>query len=179
VTVADFKTALALTLKAEGGYGNDPQDPGGETYKGIARKMNSKWAGWTRIDSLKGRSNFPRCLDDDEELKAQIESFYEVNYWDRINGDKIKNQDIAESIFDFGVNSGVIASAKIAQTVLGEAADGVIGDGTLAKLNQEDPRTFLALFALHKIARYADICKKRPESKKFFFGWVNRTLEGL
>ena len=61
----------------------------------------------------------------------------------------------------------------------GLPATGVVDAATVAKINQEEPRTFLALFALHKIARYADICKKRPDSKKFFFGWVRRALEGV
>ncbi len=56
--MADFKTAIEATLKAEGGYVNDPDDPGGETYKGIARNRNSKWSGWTHIDLLKNKCVF-------------------------------------------------------------------------------------------------------------------------
>ena len=49
---ASFKPAFDATMRNEGGYGNDPQDPGGETYRGIARKFHSKWEGWTTIDAL-------------------------------------------------------------------------------------------------------------------------------
>lgn len=177
--MADFATAFALTMKAEGGYGNDPQDPGGETYKGIARKMNSKWEGWIVIDLMKKAPNFPANLDGNAELQARIKDFYEVNYWDRVRGDDIDNQHIAESIFDFAVNAGPIASAKLAQITVGTEPDGVIGAITVQKINADDPRAFLALFALNKIARYVGICDKRQESKKFFFGWVKRTLEAV
>ena len=177
--MADFTTAFGLTMKAEGGYGNDPQDPGGETYKGIARKMNSKWDGWVIIDMMKQENNFPANLNDNTQLQEKIKAFYEVNYWDKICGDAIKNQDIAESIFDFAVNAGPIASAKLAQTTVSAEPDGVIGPQTIEKINADDPRAFLAVFALHKIARYVSICDKRHESKKFFFGWVKRTLEGI
>jgi lysozyme family protein len=34
--MADFASAFAASMKAEGGYVNDPQDPGGETYKSDA-----------------------------------------------------------------------------------------------------------------------------------------------
>ena len=61
--MADFASAFAATMKAEGGYVNDPQDPGGETYKVIACKMNSKWDGWTIIDLAKKEKNFPANLD--------------------------------------------------------------------------------------------------------------------
>jgi lysozyme family protein len=163
--MADFATAFDLTMKAEGGYVNDPQDPGGETYKGIARKMNSKWDGWTLIDMAKKENNFPANLDG--------------NFWDKIRCDEIKDQGIAASIFDFAVNAGTIASAKLAQFTVGAEPDGVIGNVTLEKINAFDPRTFLALFALNKIARYLHICEKRKDSKKFFYGWVKRTLEAI
>jgi len=51
--MADFNQALQMVLQNEGGYVNDPNDPGGETYKGIARKMNSNWIGWQLIDLQK------------------------------------------------------------------------------------------------------------------------------
>jgi lysozyme family protein len=176
---ASFKPAFEATLRNEGGYGNDPQDPGGETYRGIARKFHSKWEGWSTIDNLKKKSNFPRSLDQDATLLAQIQDFYQHQFWDKIRGDEIENQDIAESIFDFAVNAGISASVTLAQTACGLEADGVMGKDTLTALNQQDPKTFLALFALHKIARYVHIVDKRPESRKFFFGWVKRTLEGV
>lgn len=177
--MADFESAFAKTMKAEGGYVNDPQDPGGETYKGIARKMNSKWDGWITIDMAKKERNFPSSLDSNIPLQDNIKTFYEVNYWDKIRGDEITDQHIADCIFDFAVNAGPITSAKLAQTTVGAEPDGTIGPVTLQKINADDPRAFIALFSLHKIARYVGICDKRQESRKFFFGWVKRTLEVL
>lgn len=177
--MADFATAFAATMKAEGGYVNDPQDPGGETYRGIARKMNSKWDGWTLIDMAKKEKTFPANLDSDQALQEKIKTFYEINYWDKVRGDDITNQHIAESIFDFAVNAGTIASAKLAQITVGAEPDGTIGPVTLQKINADDPRAFLALFALHKIARYIHICENREDSKKFFYGWIKRTVEAL
>ena len=55
--MADFNQALQMVLQNEGGYVNDPNDPGGETYKGIARKMNSNWIGWQLIDLQKKQNN--------------------------------------------------------------------------------------------------------------------------
>ncbi len=177
--MAKFDEAFEATLAAEGDYVNDPKDPGGETYKGIARTRNPKWPGWVNVDVLKTKSNFPYNLNSSEELQLQVRELYEVNYWHKISGDEIENQDIAESIFDFAVNAGPRTSAKLAQITVAAKADGVIGPNTLTKINAEDPRTFLAVFALSKISRYVDICQKRPDSRKYFFGWVRRTLEGV
>jgi lysozyme family protein len=177
--MADFNLAFAETMKAEGGYVNDPDDPGGETYKGIARSRNGKWAGWINIDLLKQKSNFPKNLEDDADLQQKVKDLYEQLYWDKVRGDEIADQDVAESIFDFAVNAGPITSAKLAQMVCESNPDGVIGTVTLEKLNALDKKTFLALFALAKISRYINICEGRQESRKYFYGWVKRTLEGV
>ena len=177
--MADFSTAFEKTMQSEGGYANDPQDPGGETYKGVARKMHSKWEGWPIIDRLRSERGFPANLDSNNQLQQMIREFYEVNYWDKLRCDQIANQDIAEAVFDFGVNAGTSVSAKLAQMSACAEPDGVIGNATIERLNTVDPTTFLALFTVHKIARYVSICERRPTSKKYFFGWVKRALAGV
>ncbi|ODS23311.1 N-acetylmuramidase [Candidatus Endobugula sertula] len=177
--MADFKIAIEATLKAEGGYVNDLDDPGGETYKGIARNRNAKWPGWVNIDLLKNKRQFPKNLEDDVDLQSKVLALYEANYWDKIKGDDITDQDVAESIFDFAVNAGPRTSSKLAQIAVSAKADGVIGPNTLEKINTDNKRAFLATFALAKIGRYVNICENRKESRKYFFGWVRRTLEGM
>jgi len=174
--MANFENALHKVLAHEGGYVNDPDDAGGETYKGVARKIFSKWDGWTIVDLCKKKPNFPKNLDLDTELQHKIEDFYRVNFWDRVKGDDIKHEEVAFAIFDFGVNAGVSTSAVLAQKVLDLDADGVIGNGTVTALNEQDPERFLASFTLAKIARYIYIVNKKPSNKKFFFGWVNRAI---
>ena len=174
--MADFSTALGKVLDNEGGYVSDPSDPGGETYKGIARKIFNKWDGWLLVDIAKRKSGFPANLEQDTDLQQKIKDFYEVNFWDKVNGDNITNQSVAMSIFDFAVNGGVSTSASLAQMVIGEETDGVLGQNSVAALNAFDPDHFLASFTVAKIARYIHIVKKRPESRKYFYGWICRAL---
>ena len=174
--MADFTQAFQLMIAHEGGYGNDPDDPGGETYKGVARKIFSKWDGWTKVDILKRQSGFPANLDKDPELQQNVSDFYRVTFWDKINGDQITNQNVANSIFDFGVNAGSGTSGSLAQMVVGAKSDGVIGPDSISAINSFDPDYFLASFTVAKIARYVNIVKKRPTSRKYFYGWVIRAL---
>jgi lysozyme family protein len=174
--MADFTQAFQLMIAHEGGYGNDPDDPGGETYKGVARKIFSKWDGWTKVDILKRQTGFPANLDKDPELQQNVSDFYRVTFWDKMNGDQITNQDIANSIFDFGVNAGSGTSSTLAQMVVGAKSDGVIGPDSISAINNFDPDHFLASFTVAKIARYVNIVKKRPTSRKYFYGWVIRAL---
>lgn len=174
--MADFSTAFQLVIANEGGYGNDPDDPGGETYKGVARNIFSKWSGWTTVDILKRQSDFPANLDKDADLQQAVSDFYQVNFWDKINGDQISNQDVANSIFDFGVNAGIATSSSLAQMVVGATTDGVIGPDSISGINDFNPEHFLAAFTVAKIARYINIVKKRPTSRKYFYGWICRAL---
>jgi len=176
--MAEFIIAFRSTILNEGGYVNDPDDPGGETYKGITRKMNSKWEGWITIDLLKRQAGFPGNIDRDAEIRQQVGEFYLVNFWNKIKGDEISNQAVAGSIFDFAVNAGAGTSISLAQMVVEANPDGVSGPETVNKINAFNPDHFLAAFTVAKIARYVNIVKKRPTSRKYFYGWVIRALGG-
>lgn len=174
--MSEFNIALQKTLVHEGGYVDDPDDPGDETYKGVARAMHSKWTGWELVDRHKNRPGFPATLDKDAQLQEEIVRFYQMNFWDALSGDRIENQTVADSVFDFAVNSGLHTAVALVQMVVGADVDGVLGSETLAKLNAFDPGYFLAAFTVGKIARYMAIIKNRPTSKKYLYGWVSRAL---
>src|SRR3712207_6059069 len=57
-----FDIALERTLEFEGWYSKHPADPGGETYRGIARRHHPSWPGWALIDEAKQRPGFPGTL---------------------------------------------------------------------------------------------------------------------
>ncbi len=144
--MADFKQALQLVLKYEGGYGFDKDDPGGETYKGIARNVNSKWEGWVKIDKLKKQASFPKNLDADGDLQESVEHFYKSTYWDSVQGDKIQSQNIANSIFIFALNAGVKTTSSLAQMAVYVKPDGVLEAGSLKAINNISEELFLASF---------------------------------
>ncbi|MBC7947752.1 MAG: N-acetylmuramidase [Chitinophagaceae bacterium] len=135
--MANFLLAYKKTAKMEGGYANDPVDRGGETWRGVARKMWPKWKGWDIVDDHKKRSGFPRHLSTDSELQKHVLSFYKTNFWDAMRGDELLNQGVAESIYDSGVNMGVSQAIKLAQRVLGIPATGRMDKTTLNKLNNK------------------------------------------
>ena len=169
--MADFNPAFQKVLRDEGGFKltDIPDDRGGMTYAGIARNANPDWPGWNLVD----HKEFGEVLTD------MVRKFYKSGYWDRIRGDDLANQSVAENIFNFGVNTGVGVAAKLAQLIVGAAPDGTIGPATVEKLNTVDPEAFKKAYALAKIARYADICNRNKTPSQFLLGWLNRTLSGL
>lgn len=174
--MAEFIKSFRKTIDAEGGYVNDPDDPGGETWKGISRKNWPDWSGWQIIDSLKKLPDFPASLEKSAELREEVGTLYLSKFWNKLHGDYINSQEVADSIFDFGVNGGIETAIVMAQQIAGAKPDGVVGEKTLEAINRFNPDHFLAAFTVAKIARYLAICKKRPTSKKYFYGWVDRAI---
>jgi len=108
-----------------------------------------------------------------------VREFYRVEFWDRIRGDEITQQAVAESIFNFAVNTGLSVAVKLAQLIVGVTPDGAVGPKTIEKFNAVEADSFKKAYALAKIARYADICNRNKPQSKFLLGWINRTLKGL
>jgi lysozyme family protein len=170
--MADFNAAFEKMIADEGGYvlHNVAGDTGGMTYAGIARNKNPNWPGWNLID---------HDATSNPLLTGMVRNFYKVEFWDHIRGDEIANQVVAESVFNFGVNTGMGVAVKLAQLIVGATPDGAVGPATLQKFNAIDGEAFRKSYALAKITRYADICNKNRTQSKFLLGWINRTLSGL
>lgn len=169
--MADFQPAYERMIVNEGGYvlHQVQGDRGGLTYAGIARNMNPQWPGWAHVD----RGDTPPS--------QLVRDFYLAGYWQPLRGDEINEQRVAETLFDFAVNTSSpgrpAVAVKLAQVVVGTTPDGVVGPKTLQALNFMDPELFLARYALAKLARYRDICARDKTQRQFLFGWLNRTLK--
>lgn len=155
--MANFEKAIIKVLENEGGYVNDPNDRGGETKYGISKRA------------------YPN-LDIKNLTIEEAKAIYKKDYWNKIQGDSIKSQQIAYEIFDTAVNMGVRTASKLAQMVVGATPDGVIGTKTLKKLNTINEELFVSKYKLAKIARYAYLVQKRPANKKYLYGWIKRAL---
>jgi len=132
--MADYKSAIKHVLLSEGGYVNDPTDAGGETYKGISRKNWPGWVGWLIIDSEKKKNNFHKVLNSNELLTESVIKFYKMYFWDKVGGDMIASQTIANLLVDSAVNEGVRPAVKRAQKIVLMAETGVISPELVEKL---------------------------------------------
>ena len=174
--MANFTKAYEKVIINEGGYVNDPKDSGGETFKGVSRVFNPTWQGWQIIDKFKTDKLFPSILYRNLELEKLINMFYKFNYWDKCMLDNIDNQEIAESIFDFGVNAGVKVSSKLAQKICNVDSDGIIGIKSIDAINSVKPEYFMPYFKIGRIEHYLDCVKNNSNNQKFLYGWIKRTL---
>ena len=200
--MASFLPAYKLTAQSEGGYSNDPNDTGGETWKGIARNKHPNWEGWSIVDAHKSMSsNWEDVLHQDMQLEEDVLRFYEEKFWNKLNLSKISSQAIANEVYDTGVNQGTGMVGKQFQGALNLLnnnqnhypdlhIDGGIGPKTLAAFNdymdtakfrsrttERNERVFLKVLNGLQFARYKEIVENNEGQEVFFYGWVNNRIE--
>lgn len=130
----NFQQAYKWLLGWEGGYGNDPIDPGGPTNLGV---IQTEYNRWRRAHNLPIQS--VRKI-----TREEAESIYRALYWDYCRcGDLPPGID--NCVFDYAVNSGVGRAPKVLQRTLnalvgaGLQVDGRIGPLTLAAARRANP----------------------------------------
>jgi lysozyme family protein len=120
---ANFAPSLALVLQHEGGFVDDPQDPGGATNKGVTQAVYDDWRAG---EGLFKRS--VRYINDYE-----VGAIYRRRYWNACRCDDLPS-GLDYCIFDFAVNSGVNRAARYLQRAVGAVEDGQVGPATIARV---------------------------------------------
>ena len=171
--MASFDAFFPTLLKHEGGFVNDPADPGGATNKGVTLGTFQSCA--KQYLGIEPTLANLKALTD-----AQAGKIYKPLYWDKVRGDDIALQELANMVFDFQVNAGGSAS-KLLQRVLNDLGakpplevDGDIGPGTMAALKGADPKAVYRRYKQGRIDYYQDLVAKRPALGKFLKGWLIR-----
>lgn len=176
--MANFDLAYKITMSNEGGYANDPQDRGGETWKGVARNFCPQWSGWILVDKIKltKPKSLNAALSAEASLDKLVLSFYKVNYWDVIKLDQINSQQVANQLFDIGVNMGTGRAAKFLQQAILPAitVDGLVGNMTISSANAQDPKKLYNAINDLRAAKYNQIIALNPSQAKFKNSWFSR-----
>lgn len=122
--MADFDEAFEKVVFHEGGYVNDKDDAGGETYMGISRKAHPNSLIWHIVDEIKIKhkkvSDINKELKKNSELTALIKAIYKSDYWNPFNLGKEHSQRLANQIFDNAVNRGVSATKLLLRRIKNE-----------------------------------------------------------
>ncbi|HUU99464.1 MAG TPA: glycosyl hydrolase 108 family protein [Bacteroidales bacterium] len=163
-----FNKCIKVILKNEGGYGNHPADPGGETKYGIADASDGNKDGMVDIDR-DGHGDVPvKDLTVD-----QAKEIYFKKYWIPMNLDGIRSEELVLQVFDFGVNAGPATSVKLLQRVVGAVVDGKCGPKTCRKANYFEGDVSEAFRKARK-QFYFDLIARKPHLDVFIAGWLNR-----
>ena len=143
-----FVAALEKVLAHEGGYVNDPDDPGGETKFGISKRSHPN-------------------LNIRDLTREQAAAIYHRDYWVRPKIDRIADERLAAKVFDLGVNVGTGRAIKLLQRAANSlgcelAVDGILGPATLGAVNgYRHPKALLCALILEAGRYYRSLCKPK------------------
>ncbi|MBN9352542.1 MAG: TIGR02594 family protein, partial [Hyphomicrobium denitrificans] len=162
---AIFSRALAHVLEMEGGFSNDPYDPGGPTNRGITLEVYAKFRKETVEDGTRARliAELKRIPD------ATVTAIYRQRYFDPASC-PVFTAPLALMHFDAAVNHGVGAAIRMLQGVAGVTVDGEIGPETLAAISTQSLADLLDDYAETRRARYRAL----PHFWRFGRGWLKR-----
>ena len=154
----EFNEIIEVVLEHEGGYVNDPDDPGGETNFGIAKRSHPD-------------------VDIANLTKEGAKEIYKAEYWDKNKVEKLP-EHLRHIYFDMAVNMGRGRAGRIIQRAANNKGhnllvDGVLGPVTLSKISNVELERVRAF----RIKYYADLVTSKPDLEKFYFGWFKRSLE--
>jgi len=158
---SNWQPCFVLILQNEGGYVDNPRDPGGATNLGCTKAVWEQYVG-----HVVTKDDIAALTPND------VEPLYRTKYWDAISGDDLP-AGVDYAVFDFAVNSGPFRAAKALQTVLNVNADGKIGPDTFDALEASNPRDVATrvcearLAFLQSLSNYANFGK----------GWSRRVSE--
>ena len=156
--LVNFDDIIEVVLHHEGGYVNDPDDPGGETNFGIAKRSHPD-------------------VDIKNLTEEGAKEIYKEHYWDRN-----KVEDLPENLrhiyFDMCVNQGRSRAVRIMQRAANAKGanlkvDGGMGPKTIAAMDGVE----LDRVRAYRVKYYADLVTRKPDLEKFYFGWFRRALE--
>ncbi|UOF78193.1 lysozyme [Caudoviricetes sp.] len=159
--LSNWQKSFELMLKSEGGYVNNPADPGGMTNLGVTKATWENWVG-RESDEAEMRGLTPK----------KVEPLYKKKFWDAVRGDELP-VGLDYLAFDFAVNAGPGRSIKIMQSAVGVTPDGGFGPMTMAAVQAVDPVELIERFSQAK----EDFYRSLNTFSTFGKGWLNRVAD--
>lgn len=175
-----FEDAIKITLKHEGGFVNDPDDPGGATNFGISLRFVKGELEGTKI------GNIEFDLDGDSKVEADdiknmtrnmAVAVYFKAFWDKRY--EQLSAPLAEKYFDLSVNMGKRQATRLVQRAciaVGSPVDvdGGLGPQTMTALKAADQTCVLAALRSEAAGFYRVLIAQKPVNKKYEKGWLKR-----
>ncbi|MFM0628845.1 glycoside hydrolase family 108 protein [Paraburkholderia xenovorans] len=155
--MSSFDDAFDALIGNEGGYSNNPADPGGETMWGVTARV-ARAAGYTGP-----MKDLPR-----DTAKAIAKKLY----WDPLRLDELDAR-VAFQIFDANYNGG--HPVIWMQGAAGAKVDGLIGPATIAAVQATDPLRFILRWNALRLRYFTSLRTWLSFSK----GWANRIANNL
>lgn len=185
--MADYRSIIPFILKSEGGLTRNPADtasahPAPWPYKGQTGWHTNKGITYATFSSLAPKLGYQNTADNFFVMPESIwGKIYKAGYWDKIRGDELKSQAVANLLADWQWGSGSNAIKNLQQVLNRSfgyklAVDGGMGAQTLAATNKVDEKKLFDLLHKEKLDFYNQIVANNPSQQTFIKGWTNRAM---
>jgi lysozyme family protein len=167
IILLDGETNESLFERARAkGWSNHKKDRGGETMIGVTLKTYTAYCkkNGLKTPDANALKNIP--------YKHWVAILKEM-YWDVAKADRYDNQSVANIIVDWCYNSGTKVLRNV-QEIVGADVDGVVGNQTIAAINEKDQYGLFERLKIERLKYYDDIIRKDPSQACFQTGWYNR-----
>ena len=154
-----FQQIFDRLIGHEGGYVNDPRDPGSETNWGITK----------RTAQANGYTGNMKTM-----TRQQAYEIYRRAFWLRYNCEQMPDA-VAYQFFDAAVNHGFGNASRMLQRAVGVLDDGIIGKYSLEAINSNPISDTLMVLNGERLNFYTRL----KNFDRFGKGWVNRVAQNL
>lgn len=161
---ARYPDSYEATLQYEGGYVNDPDDPGGCTNMGITIGTLRDWRNDQSVN----------CDDVKNLSPTEAALIYALNYWSPVWGNQVPI-GVNTQVWDFGVNAGPSRAIKYLQMCVGTTQDGIMGPNTLQAVRDADVDRLLVQYHDARQGYYESL----STFSKYGNGWTARNDDCL
>jgi uncharacterized protein (TIGR02594 family) len=170
------KEFLAGIHRSEGGYVDDPNDPGGKTKYGIAEKR--EWPAFAKMFGMN-----PSDTSQIRNItKEQVDEYYIKSRFEENGLDKIESTKVINAIFDQSILTPGIVKKNIKRALNDIGRYSFAANNTkfnaeeIRAINGSDDSKLVAKFVDYQNAYYDSLVRKNPTKfGKYIKGWKNRT----
>jgi lysozyme family protein len=172
-----FQLAIPTTLRREGGYVNNPNDPGGATKYGVSLRWLKAKGLIPEIELMENHPGSDTPLADVQQMTVDIATSFYQKYWWLPAYEEITSQAVATKVFDTAVNVGAGRAARFLQQASGVIQDGDIGPATLAAVNEMPSLGLIIRFQDIQAQFYRNVVLAHPSEAGFLSGWLARAYD--
>ena len=165
MTAQNFKSIMSAIYTLEGGFSNDPRDPGGITMHGVTA---ASWAAWLRVPLSTITAAQMAALTTDD-----TDPFYRAMYWNIVDGNSLPG-GVDAMLMHMAVNAGEGVAGRELQAIVGVVQDAQIGPKTLGAvetyIQYAGVKALIQAIASAQLSHYMTL----PGWVYYHNGWTNR-----
>lgn len=167
--MANFNQSYTRTAANEGGYQSNPNDPG--NYNSAGQLVGTNWG--ISAPVYEDWLGYPPTKQQMQSMPASTaKAIMRAKFWDKIQGDNLPNQAVADILFDGVVNHG--RGVRLAQEVLGVTADNIFGPATFNALVNTPSAQFYNAYKERRRQYYYQLVQNNSNLNQFLAGWLKR-----